>query len=125
MDMEPLIISKTEDTPEIQFDPTTGHLVISERSWPENAIEFYKPIFDWLELYLQKPQAVTILEFKLEYFNTSSAKQIAKLLLLFEKNSGNTDITIRWHYEKDDIDMYTSGTRYAKLLNIKCEFIEH
>ena len=123
--MESLIIPKTEDTPEINFDPGKGHFVISDRSWPENAVGFYKPIFEWLESYLQAPLPITTLEFKLEYFNTSSAKQIAKLLLLFEKNSDNTDITVKWHYEKDDIDMYTSGTRYAKLLNIKCDFIEH
>ncbi len=123
--MKPLIIEKTEDTPGINFDPDNNNFIISDRSWPENAIEFYQPIFDWLELYLQNPNSETIFGFQLEYFNTASAKQIAKLLLILEKFSNKTKITIRWHYDKDDIDMLTSGSRYAKLLNIQYEFIEH
>lgn len=123
--MEALIINKTEDTPEVEFNPTTGFFMISERSWPENAIEFYNPIFGWLDEYMKNPNGRSIFEFKLEYFNTASAKQIAKLLLILEKFSKQTDIIIRWHYDKDDLDMLTSGSRYAKLLNIKYEFVEH
>jgi hypothetical protein len=123
--LEPLIIQKTEDTPGITFDPENNIFVISDRSWPENAPVFYEPVFQWLDNYLQTPNPETVFEFKLEYFNTSSAKQIAKLLLLLEKYSKNCKITIRWHYDKEDIDMLTSGSRYAKLLNINYEFIEH
>ncbi len=122
---EPLIIEKTEDTPSVHFDPAKETFIIGDRSWPENAIEFYKPIQKWVEEYLQNPKEKTIFEFHLEYFNTASAKQIAKLLLLLEKYSDKSDITIRWHYDKEDIDMLTSGSRYAKLLNINYEFIEH
>lgn len=123
--MEPLIIENTEDTPGINFNPSENTFVISDRSWPENAIEFYKPIFVWLEEYFKSPNDKSVFEFKLEYFNTASAKQIAKLLLILEKFSNQSDITIKWHYEKGDFDMLTSGTRYAKLLNVKYEFIEH
>lgn len=123
--MEPLIIEKSEDTPGIVFNAQEGIFAITDRSWPENAIEFYKPIFDWLKQYLQAPNEETVFEFHLEYFNTASAKQIAKLLLLLERYSHATDVTIRWHYDKEDIDMLTSGSRYAKLLNINYEFVEH
>ncbi len=123
--MEPLFIEKTEDTPSINFDPANSVFVIADRSWPENAIEFYEPVLKWLEEYLKAPNQKTVFEFQLEYFNTASAKQIAKILLMLEKFSKQTDITIRWHYDKDDVDMLTSGSRYAKLLNISYEFIEH
>jgi len=123
--MEALIINRTEDTPGIEFNPSKGYFMISNRSWPENAIEFYKEVFDWLDEYMKAPNETSIFEFNLEYFNTASAKQIAKLLLLLEKHSKKTNIIIRWHYDKDDLDMLTSGSRYAKLLNIKYEFVEH
>lgn len=123
--IEPLIIEKTEDTPGVIFNPQEGKFIISDRSWPENAIEFYQPIFTWLENYFEKPDKTMIFEFQLEYFNTASAKQIAKLLLQLEKNSDDVDITIKWHYDKDDVDMLTSGTRYAKLLDMKYEFVKH
>ena len=123
--MDPLFIEKTEDTPSINFNPANNVFVIADRSWPENAIAFYEPVLKWLEEYLKTPNQKTAFEFKLEYFNTASAKQIAKILLMLEKFSKQTDITIRWHYDKDDVDMLTSGSRYAKLLNISYEFIEH
>ena len=123
--MEPLILEKTEDTPGIYFHPGENKFLVSDRSWPENAIDFYTPIFEWIQEYMKAPNKVSIFEFYLEYFNTASAKQIAKILLLLEKYSKKTEIVIRWHYDEDDMDMLTSGSRYAKLLNIKYEFIEH
>lgn len=123
--MTPLIIQKTEDTPGIVFDPGKNKFVISDRSWPEDATMFFRPVILWLEEYMQTPNSKTVVDFKLEYFNTSSAKQIARLLLTLEKYSAKTDITIRWHYDKEDTDMLISGSRYAKLLNINYEFVEH
>ncbi len=123
--MDPLLIESTEDTPHILLDPGQGKFMIAERSWMENAIEFYEPVVEWLEAYLNAPNPETIFEFHLEYFNTASAKQIAKILLTLEKYSSKTEITIKWHYDKHDMDMLTSGSRYAKLLNINYEFIEH
>lgn len=123
--MKPLILEGTEDTPAVHLDAATGTFSVTERSWPENAMEFYQPIIQWLEGYFEEPNAETVFEFQLEYFNTSSAKQIAKILLMLEKYSPKTHVTVRWHYEKGDIDMLTSGSRYAKLLNINYEFVEH
>ncbi len=123
--MEPLIIQKTEDTPGIVFDPNQGVFRISDRSLPENAIAYYKPIFDWLDVYFKNPNDKTVFDFKLEYFNTSTAKQIAKLLMILEKNSTKTEITVRWFHDKDDMDMLSSGSRYAKLININFEFFEN
>ncbi len=123
--MEPLIIEKTEDTPEIRLEPDKDIFRISERSLPENAIEFYQPIFDWINDYYNEPNEKTEFDIKLEYYNTATAKQIAKLLMLLEKVSSKSEVTVRWHYDKDDIDMYDSGARYSKLINIHFEFIEN
>jgi len=123
--MEPLLLKKTEDTPEIFFNPENDNFFISERSLPENAIEFYQPVFNWLNDYFVSPNTTTIFDFKLEYYNTSTAKQLAKLLMLLEKHSVNHKITVRWHYDKEDADMKDSGARYAKLININFEFIEY
>jgi len=123
--MEPLVIAKSEDTPQIEFDIDKGLFTIQGRSLPENAIEFYKPVFAWVEDALQNSSGKDItVEIKLEYFNTASSKQIAKLFLLLENFIENNNISIKWFYEKEDNDMLISGSQYAKFLNLKFDFIE-
>jgi len=124
--MEPLTINKTEDTPQVEFDINKGLFVISGRSLPENAIDFYRPVFAWLDEALQSISGKSItVEVKLEYFNTASSKQIAKLFLLLENFIEKNNIAIKWFYEKEDNDMLISGSQYAKFLNLKFEFIEY
>ena len=123
--MEPLIINKTEDTPQVELDINKGIFVITGRSLPENAIEFYKPVFSWVEECLQSISGKDIaVEIRLEYFNTASSKQIAKLFLQLENYIEKNNIVIKWFYEKEDNDMLVSGNQYAKFLNLKFEFIE-
>jgi len=122
--MENLIIDKTSDTPNILLDSLNGKIEISARSLPENAIEFYTPIINWVEEYSKNPSKETNVNFNLEYFNTSSAKQIAKILLLLKQLSNDNKVNIRWHYSADDSDMKSTGERFSKLLNLEFEFIE-
>ena len=123
--MESLIIQSTEDTPQIDFDLGTGVFSISGRSLPENAIEFYIPVLEWIDALLNESSSKQyIFEIKLEYFNTASSKQIAKMLLMIEKYIESHDILIRWCYEKEDNDMLVSGNQYSKFLKLTFEFVE-
>lgn len=122
--MNTLIIEPTEDTPKVVLDSDNNIFLISNRSLPENAIIFYKPIFNWLENYMNNVNESTVFTFKLDYFNTSSAKQIIKILLLLEKIAKKGKVQIKWHYQKEDIDMKSSGNRFSKLLELDFELIE-
>ncbi len=123
--MNALFLHKSDDTPEVKLDPVNNIFEISSRSLPENAIEFYAPIIKWLQDYCQHPNVSTItFNFKLEYFNTASAKQIAKILLILEKLSSKLDVLIKWYYDPIDTDMLQSGKRYSKLIKINFDFIE-
>ena len=53
--MEPIIVEGTPKTPAVKFDAEAGILEIKGRSIPENAIEFYRPLVDWLEAYAKNP----------------------------------------------------------------------
>jgi len=124
--MESLIIQKSEDTPQIEFDLVTGIFSITGRSLPENAIEFYKPILDWTESVLSESTGKTyVFQIKLEYFNTASSKQLAKMLLMIERYIEQNTIQIKWFYETEDNDMLVSGTQYSKFLKLDFEFIEY
>ena len=100
-------------------------LYIKERSLPENAIDFYQPIFEWIYNYVDQPKNVTTFNFKLEYFSTSSAKQITKIFFLLEKLSDNNEVIVNWYYKKEDLDMYSSGLKYSKLTNLKFNLLEY
>ncbi len=123
--MNDLIIEATEETPRIFFKKNKNIFVISERSLPENAVEFYTPVFEWLEQYKKDTNTETIVDFKLDYFNTASAKQITKFLLMLEKIAKTNKVKIRWFYKKGDLDMQSSGLRYDKLINMEFELIEY
>ena len=74
--MEPISIEGTAKTPTVKFNSDQGIIEIKGRSIPENTVEFYKPLVDWLEEYKAGPLPKTTVNIQLEYFNTSSSKCI-------------------------------------------------
>ena len=122
--MEVLKIDKTGDKPNVILDSENNIFEFSYRSLPENAIDFYTPILNWIDEYSNSPNELTSVDFKLEYFNTASAKQIAKVLLKLHAISQTSKVLIKWYYDHDDTDMLASGQRYSKLIDLDFEFIE-
>ncbi len=123
--MEKLFLDHTEDTPKVLLDADNRLFSIEGRSLPENAVEFYIPILNWLHDYSKIPNASIIFNFKLEYFNTASAKQITKLLILLQQISEKISVKINWHYYREDADIMASGNRFAKLIKAKIELIPY
>ncbi|NPA67227.1 MAG: DUF1987 domain-containing protein [Chlorobi bacterium] len=123
--MESIRIEKTRKTPDITFDAEKGILQIEGKSIPENSIEFYKPLVDWLDEYGKSPKDTTEVNIKLEYFNTSSSKcilDVFKKLEAIYKNNHN--VIINWYYEEDDEDMLEAGEDYQSILKIPFKMIE-
>lgn len=123
--MDPLRIEATEDTPEVIFDPENNNFKISNVSLPENAIEFYAPVIEWLKRYKEKPLATTVFDFNIEYLNTASSKQIFELIFLIDKINEKSNVTIRWHYDKIDEDMHALGIRFTHLVKVPFELVEY
>ncbi|MGF1534242.1 MAG: DUF1987 domain-containing protein [Bernardetiaceae bacterium] len=106
-------------TPELRFETQTGKFLISGRSIPENSIEFYKPLFEWLDHYIQAPQEATELDVKLEYFNTSSSKCLVEIFRKLEKlQEKGQQVKINWFYEEDDEDMEESGEDFQEIIDV-------
>jgi len=123
--MRPLILEATEDTPLIYFHPEEGKFLIEKSSLPENAVEYYSPVINWLKEYHSTPNAITTFDFSLEYLNTASSKQIFEVIMMINKIAEVSDVTIRWHYDAIDEDMMGLGKRFSHLVNAKFEFIEY
>jgi hypothetical protein len=123
--METITIEGTPKTPTINFDMEKGLLEIKGRSIPENSIEFYKPLVDWLEKYSSKPKAQTNVNIQLEYFNTSSSKCILDVFKKLEAiHKNGSEIVINWYYETDDEDMLEAGEDYQAIINVPFKMIE-
>ena len=123
--MESIRIEKTRKTPDITFNAETGILQIEGKSIPENSIEFYKPLVDWLDEYGKNPKEKTEVNIKLEYFNTSSSKCILDVFKKLESiYKDNNEVVINWYYEEDDEDMLEAGEDYQSILKIPFKMIE-
>ena len=123
--MEPILIEPSAKTPSIAFDIAKNALEIKGRSIPENSIEFYKPVMDWLDKHSGSMGPSINVNIQLEYFNTSSSKcilDIFKKLEAIHKSMNN--IQINWYYEDDDEDMQEAGEDYQAIIQIPFNIVK-
>ena len=123
--MDALLIEGTPKTPTVKFDASTGIVEIKGRSIPENSIEFYRVLVDWLEAYTKESPSQTEVNIQLEYFNTSSSKCILDVFKKLEAIHRNSQgVTINWYYDEEDEDMLEAGQDYESIIRIPFKMIE-
>jgi len=123
--MNPLVINGTEVSLEVRLDKAEGIFHFLGKSRPENVVNFFEPVFSWFEEYGVEPNQETNILFKLEYFNSSSAKVLLRLLVLFEEiHAKGNQIKVSWFYHPNDEDMLESGEDFASLVDVPFEFFE-
>ncbi len=123
--MKPIIIEGTPKTPTIKFDVSEGIFEIKGRSIPESSVEFYKPLIDWLDDYKETPLDKTVVNIRLEYFNTSSSKCILDVFKKLEAiHKAKNDVVVNWFYEEDDEDMLEAGEDYESIIRVPFKMIE-
>lgn len=123
--MDSIKIEGSPKTPTVDFDKDGGVLAIKGRSIPENSIDFYKPLIDWIDEYALQPKEETVIHMQLEYFNTSSSKCILDVFKKLEniKKAGKA-VHVKWHYEEDDEDMLEAGEDYDAIIDLDFEMIK-
>jgi len=114
--MENLKIPATKYTLEVNLNAGTGILEMSGSSYPENAIDFFQPIFDWIKIYLTQNPKKVVLKLKINYLNTSSAKCILDILEILEQyyKEKNGDVSVNWYYAEEDEDILEMGEEIAE-----------
>lgn len=123
---QPLKITGSDELPEVTLDKEKNEFSIKGRSLPEDSFGFYKPIITWLEDYIKDPNSITTFHVFLEYFNSSSVKQVFFLLSKLENLIRNgKEAKIIWHYQSGDELMKTKGTEFKKMLQVPFEMTEH
>jgi|688.fasta_scaffold1894407_1 hypothetical protein len=123
--MENLNIQGGEKTPSFNFNASEGKIEITGRSWPEHALQVYEPAFKWLEEYFKNPATKTVVNLKMEYFNTSSSKVVLDILKKIDQLSLiGKDVEINWYYEYDDPDLKEHGNMIKSILKSQINLIE-
>ena len=129
--MRKLIIEQTLNTPKVFLDPEENFFKISGESRPEDVRAFYKEILNWFDDYSShlersgEAYKTVAFDFDFEYFNSSSGKYILDFCKqIASAHSKGLDIAVRWHYEKDDVDMLQAGNEMSRLAHLAFDFIQ-
>jgi hypothetical protein len=121
--MERIKVHPGERTPKVLFDGNKGILNIRGRSIPEDTKDFYKVILDGIDEYAKDPASLLSVTIDLEFFNTSSARELLKIFKKLDKEEFKSEIL--WVYEEGDEDMEEAGRDYNDMVRtIEFEFIE-
>ncbi len=120
-------MSGTHQRPTVVIDVEKGFFEISGSSIPENPMEVFNPIFEHLNAYLENPNESTELNFKLDYFNTSTSKLMLDMIHKLEvlKDKPGHSVIIRWFYRENDEDMMEIGEDFANLCKLSIEIIPY
>lgn len=123
--MSNLFLESTPKTPEVNFDTEKGTFDMKGMSCAEYALEFYLPIFEWLDKYAEDPKPKTQVNFQLKYFNTSSAKCLLQLLEKFAAiRKKEFEVEVNWHFIKNDEQMIQDGENYSEILDLPFNMVE-
>jgi len=120
--MDALRFEQTDDSPEVILDKKENRFEISGKSLPEDVVDFYEPVLNWLGEYRKNPNPKTQFDFKLIYFNTASSKLILDILMIFEEMvEEDKDVLVKWHSMVSDEDMQEAGREYEEMIDVPFE----
>ena len=122
--MENLVIEATKYTPEIKTDVKEGEIKFYGLSYPENANDFYQPLYEWVHEYFKIENPPLKVNFYIYYFNTSTSKCFMNFLEILEENVKlGKEVTVNWYYSKDDEDGLDSGEKLFMEMDLNFQLI--
>jgi hypothetical protein len=127
-----LRIESSKFTPGIVLDPIHFIFEFYGFSLPENAIEFYSPVIEWLHDLRKEITAKSILPneinviFKLVYYNSASLRQLIEIFhTLSDINQLNISVKIAWQYDSEDPQMAEAGKELGDITKIPVNIVAY
>jgi hypothetical protein len=122
--MKTFRLEKTKSSPEVVLDPA-GIVKLRGRSILENSAEFFEPVIEWIDNYVQNPADLTCVDVDLEYFNSATAKFIITLVQRVSRvGLKNRRYKVNWYYEEGDEDILERGEYISSVLEADFNFIK-
>ena len=114
--MESRTIAATDRSPEVRLDVANRTISFTGEAYPEDAAAFWGPILQEMQSILeQEPKEPLQVDFRLAYFNSSSAKALMNIFQLLE-SAAETGAKIRvlWYYQDGDDTIEESGEDFSE-----------
>lgn len=104
MSQEIIHIKATSHTPEIIIDPQKKIFAISGRSLPEEVMDVYHPVLEWVDKNAEKIISENFnMSVNLFYFNSPTARVLHKIFKTLDSHyNGQPDFSVQWHYENEE-----------------------
>lgn len=110
-----LNIKSTEDSPAISCNTVKGQFLMEGRSLLEDPQVFYSDLISWFVDHVISEDIRMELQFKVDYFNSSSSRYLLKLLMLLNQNPERYKMI--WFVEEGDEVIFDKGEEFQMLLD--------
>ena len=111
--MNRLYISGTDQTPTVDLHKQNNIFSLEGRSLTDDADTFYRPVIEWMNLYLANPNPATCFTFKFDYINTPSSKMVFDILTLLGQIKGASAI---WYFREGEEGIREIGEEFSELV---------
>ncbi len=117
-------VEATEDTPKLVLNPHKKTILIEGSSFPEDAVEFYSYIIQWLVENTENLESKFKCVFDYSILSSASNKMVFEILLKLEKlKKAGKEVLVEWHYSSFDEDMYDEGKVFKDTISIPFKII--
>ncbi len=108
--LKKFFLQQEEDLPGIVLDAANNEFVIYGRVLPEDGHKFFTPVLKWVKQYIREANPYTEFHFRLDYYNSSTARMITKIIVELEKvQEFGKEVKVVWEYYKKDEIMQERG----------------
>ena len=124
--MNDLTLIPNKDSLSVVCNYQTGVIELEGVSYPQDAAEFFNPIYEWLENYIDQVGGAIILNLRINYLNTSSTKCLFDFIDRLEEYYGTgKKVKINWYYEQEDEDMKETGLEFQEDMELPFELLPY
>ncbi len=114
--MDTLYIEATKSSPFVKHDIDSNTLEITGECYPENAVKFFAPVFEWLDNEAARiDNSLLTVNLNISYFNSSTSKALMNFFdMLEEAYDMGKKIIVNWIYEKENETAEECGEEFQE-----------
>ncbi|SDU22548.1 DUF1987 domain-containing protein [Desulfobacula phenolica] len=114
--MDTLYIEATKSSPFVKYNIESNTLEITGECYPENAVKFFSPVFEWLNTETKKLDTpVLTVNLNISYFNSSSSKALMNFFDMLEEAYDNgKKIKVNWIYMEENETAEECGEEFQE-----------
>lgn len=114
--MDTLNIEASKSSPLVKYDAESNTLEITGECYPENAVKFFTPVFQWLHEEVKSLDAPLLtVNLNISYFNSSTSKALMNFFdVLEEAYDKGKKIEVNWMYMEENETAEECGEEFLE-----------